>query len=116
MVLMMAAWAPAVVMEYVSNDWRMNGSAWVAVRHWAGYGAPAQVFDVGAIDSSCEAVRLDRGKIACLTGLAIALVPSVGTTARAAKLKICMSARRLCLKTPWICEIEGSKNLQKDNG
>ena len=73
-------------MEYLSKDCKMKGSAWVAVRHWDGYGAPAQVFEVGAMDSSCEAARLDRGRFWCFAGTARALEESIGATARPEKV------------------------------
>lgn len=71
-------------MAYVSNDCRMYGSAWVAVRHWDGYGAPVHVFDFGAMDTSCDSVRLDRER--CFAGLARALEKNTGVTARTEKL------------------------------
>lgn len=48
-----AACSAGEEMLYVWNDFEINGAACVAVRHSTAAGAPSQVFDFGAIATSC---------------------------------------------------------------
>ena len=73
----------------------MKGSAWSAVRHSEGYVAPVQVFEVGAMDSSCEAVKVEREKIWRFGNTA----RTWGNIARAAARDVKVVRRRIAAKS-----------------
>ena len=52
-----AAISAGDVRSYEENEAEMNGTAWAAVRHSEGYGAPAHVEEPGEMARSCAVVR-----------------------------------------------------------